>query len=97
MAISGELKNADTTSSAQMVPTGTKVALHFMHYRSTGTAGTSNLRNGGSGGEIKATVHTPSLAQSTALPFPAGGMHFDDGIYAELSNVDGISLLYQEE
>lgn len=97
MAIGGELKNVDTKSSAQLVPTGTKVAVLGMHYRSTGTKGTIELKNGGSGGTSLFVVHTPPLAQSTTLQIPAGGIHFDDGVYADLSNVDGLSVWYQEE
>lgn len=97
MAIAGELKSADAVSSSQLVATGTKAALHFLHYRSTDTAGTVVLKTGGSGGTVKVTINTPALAQSNSMPFPAGGLHFDEGIYAELTDVDGVTILYQEE
>jgi hypothetical protein len=97
MAISGELKITDTTSSAQLVPTGTAVAVHAIQYRTTSSAGSIELFDGGSGGTSKGKFWTPALAEGDGVPFPAGGLHFADGVYVALTNVDGVSILYQEE
>jgi hypothetical protein len=97
MAISGELKVANSQSSAQLVPTGTKTTVHAIQYRTTSSAGSIELFDGGSGGTSKGKFWTPAFAEGDGFPFPAGGLHFDDGVYVDLTNVDGVTILYQEE
>jgi hypothetical protein len=97
MAIQGELKSANSTTSAQLVPTGNNVAVHLIHYNSTSTGGSLELIDGGSGGTVKMHVDTPAQKAGDGFPFPAGGLHFDDGVYANLTDVDGVTILYQFE
>jgi hypothetical protein len=97
MAISGELKSANATTSSQLVSTGNKAAVHLIHYRGTATAGSIELIDGGSGGTVKMHVDTPAQKAGDGFPFPAGGLHFDDGVYVNLTDVDGVTILYQFE
>jgi len=76
---------------------GRACVLRGLHYNDTsgGQAGTLILRDGGASGDIKLTINTPGGGVGMDVGIPAGGMEFDTDIYAELTNVDGVTVFYE--
>jgi hypothetical protein len=84
---------ATVTSSGELVPDGCKV--YSVYVRSTGTAGTVELKDGGSGGTTRVNIPTPAVAEAQPVPL-AGGVLFDTDCYAALTNVDGCMVVYED-
>jgi hypothetical protein len=61
----------------------------------SGTAGSVVLKDGGSGGTTIATFNTvASATQPTYLLMPGEGLLFRTNIYATLSNIGSVTVLY---
>ena len=61
----------------------------------TGTAGSLVLRDGGSGGTVKATVNTvASVAQPTYMLMPGEGLVFQTAVYGTVSNLGSATIIY---
>lgn len=61
----------------------------------SGTAGSVVLKDGGSGGTTIATFNTvASATQPTYLLFPGEGMLFRTNVYATLTSVGSVTVLY---
>jgi len=61
----------------------------------SGTAGTVTFYDNGSSGTKRMTLNTvASATQPTYLWFPAEGLLFNTNVYATLSNVGSVTVLY---
>lgn len=84
-----------TTSSAEIV--GRAAVVRGLHYNDTtgGTAGTVVLKDGGSSGTALITINTPGGGVGMDVSIPAGGIVFGTDVYADLTNVDGVTVFYE--
>ncbi len=61
----------------------------------TATAGSLVLRDGGSGGAVKATLNTvASASQPTYILFPGEGLVFQTAVYGTVSNLGSATIFY---
>ena len=61
----------------------------------TATAGSLILRDGGSGGAIKATINTvASASQPTYILMPGEGLLFQTAVYGTVSNLGSATIIY---
>ena len=61
----------------------------------TATAGSLILRDGGSGGAIKATLNTvASASQPTYILFPGEGLVFQTAVYGAVTNLGSATVFY---
>ena len=61
----------------------------------TATAGSLVLRDGGSGGAVKATLNTvASASQPTYLLFPGEGLVFQTAVYGAVTNLGSATIFY---
>jgi hypothetical protein len=61
----------------------------------TATAGSLVLRDGGSGGAVKATINTvASATQPTYLLFPGEGLVFQTAVYGAVTNLGSATIIY---
>ena len=61
----------------------------------TATAGSLILRDGGSGGAIKATLNTvASATQPTYILFPGEGLVFQIAVYGAVTNLGSATVFY---
>ena len=59
------------------------------------TAGSLVLRDGGSGGAVKATLNTvASASQPTYILFPGEGLVFQTAVYGTVSNLGSATIFY---
>jgi len=61
----------------------------------TATAGSLVLRDGGSGGSVKATINTvASASQPTYILFPGEGLLFQTAVYGTVTNLGSATIIY---
>ena len=61
----------------------------------TATAGSLVLRDGGSGGAVKATLNTvASASQPTYILFPGEGLVFQTAVYGAVTNLGSATIFY---
>jgi len=61
----------------------------------TATAGSLVLRDGGSGGAVKATLNTvASATQPTYILFPGEGLVFQTAVYGAVTNLGSATIFY---
>ena len=61
----------------------------------TATAGSLVLRDGGSGGTVKATFNTvASATQPTYILMPGEGLLFQTAVYGTVSNLGSATIIY---
>jgi hypothetical protein len=61
----------------------------------TATAGSLVLKDGGSGGSVKATINTvASASQPTYLLFPGEGLLFQTAVYGTVTNLGSATIIY---
>ena len=61
----------------------------------TATAGSLVLRDGGSGGAVKATLNTvASASQPTYILFPGEGLVFQTAVYGTVTNLGSATIFY---
>jgi len=59
------------------------------------TAGSLVLRDGGSGGAVKATLNTvASASQPTYILFPGEGLVFQTAVYGAVTNLGSATIFY---
>ena len=74
------------------------VRVFGVHIVSSGTAGRLVLKDGGSGGDTLVDIDTPSVAESDEVDFGGQGIYFATDVHCStFSNVDGATLLYEDE
>lgn len=91
-SIGGVVRAAALTASDTAVATPARV--RGLHIAEGANNGSVTLRDGGSGGTVVATIHTGSASQGTPVVVPGGGLKFGADVYAELSNVSGVTVFY---
>ena len=82
-------------ASSGQVHDGPGWVKHF-HLVSSGTAGTIVFKDGGSSGDVVATYDTPAVAEGDEVNIPGAGLRFEDSIYMELTNADGVTVHYRK-
>jgi len=91
-------EQTDVKAAAQTAATGTPVGhrarVKSIHYRSTGTAGTITLKDGGASGSTELLVNTPAAVSGTDVYIPGEGILFKTDVYCALSNVDAVTVFY---
>jgi hypothetical protein len=61
----------------------------------TATAGSLVLRDGGSGGAVKATINTvASASQPTYMLFPGEGIVFQTSVHGTVTNLGSATIFY---
>ena len=61
----------------------------------TATAGSLVLRDGGSGGAVKATINTvASATQPTYMLMPGEGLVFQTAVYGAVTNLGSATIIY---
>lgn len=63
-----------------------------LYVATAGTAGSVQLKDGGSGGDVLLDVPTPAAATGVMIPVPGGEIPFGSSVYVEFSNVEGITV-----
>ncbi|MEK9896261.1 MAG: hypothetical protein VW518_07545 [Burkholderiaceae bacterium] len=85
---------AATQTAGTGTPVGHRARVKSIHYRSTGTAGSIVLKDGGSGGATKLTVNTPAVVSSNDVYIPGEGLLFETDVYCALTNADAVTIFY---
>ena len=70
--------------------------LRGMVIRGTNTGGSVVFKDGGSGGTIILTIDTPAKVDYAYTPIPGAGLVYRTNLYAELTNVDGLTVFVNE-
>lgn len=95
----GPVKSARVASGDspdQTVATGTNVVVRGITSLAGATAGTIELRGGGSGGSADHTFDTSSNSNLEATIIPAGGLPPLDGLHVTLDQADAVVVFYEE-
>lgn len=87
------------TQAKSVTSTGTVNAgpgrVHGVQFRAGAAAGSVILKDGGGSGTTKLTIYAPaSAAFAGFVPIGGGGIPFNTDIHATLSQVDGITVIF---
>jgi len=93
------LASVPITSSGQFTDQATtnlaRCRVKSIYIVPTATAGSLILRDGGSGGTIKATINTvASASQPTYMLLPGEGLVFQTNVYGTVSNLGSATVFY---
>ena len=93
------LASVPLTSSGQFTDQATnniaRCRVKSIYIVPTATAGSLILRDGGSGGAIKATINTvASASQPTYILMPGEGLLFQTAVYGTVSNLGSATIIY---
>jgi len=93
------LVSVPITSSGQFTdqtPTAlTRCRVKALYIIPSATAGSLVLRDGGSGGAVKATFNTvASASQPTFILFPGEGLVFQTAVYGAVTNLGSATIFY---
>ena len=93
------LVSVPITSSGQFTdqtPTAlTRCRVKALYIIPSATAGSLVLRDGGSGGAVKATFNTvASASQPTFILFPGEGLVFQTAVYGAVTNLGSAIIFY---
>lgn len=74
---------------------GTRARVKYLYIVCSGTAGSVVIRDGGSGGTVKATFDTPASATTVVtVDMPGDGLLCDTDVYATLTNVTAVTVAF---
>ena len=90
--IQTDVKSAATTSSAELVPSRTRIK--GVVVTASSSAGTVVLADGGSSGTTKLTINTPAAAGIFNVIIPGEGVLFESTVYATLTNASAVTVFY---
>ena len=93
------LASVPITSSGQFTDQATnniaRCRVKSIYIVPTATAGSLILRDGGSGGTVKATFNTvASATQPTYMLMPGEGLLFQTAVYGTVSNLGSATIIY---
>ena len=93
------LASVPLTSSGQFTDQATnniaRCRVKSIYIVPTATAGSLILRDGGSGGTVKATFNTvASATQPTYMLMPGEGLLFQTAVYGTVSNLGSATIIY---
>ena len=91
--LSQEVEAATVTATGTLVAYGAR--LRGVHVATSGTAGSVELRDGGSSGTLKLDLPISANAEDHYIPIPDNGIAFGADIHATLSNADGVTVFYR--
>ncbi len=91
---------ADNLLSTKLAADGEIVAgqayVVGIHYRTTAVAGVAfELKDGGAGGTVLLSIDTDAVVAVRELMLPQRGILFRTDVYADLTNCDSITVLYE--
>lgn len=92
--LGGTVKAAAVTASGTQA-VGKGVRVRGLHIAEGGTAGSVALKDGGSGGDVIATIQTGASSGGQPVVIPGAGMDFATDVYVEFTNVSGVTVFYQ--
>lgn len=87
---------ASADSPDQAVATGTDVVVRGITTLAGGTAGTVELRGGGSGGSADHTFDTSAQSSLEDIVIPAGGLKPLDGLHVTINQADAVVIFWEE-
>ena len=93
MGMQYDVSSAANTASATYV--NGPARLKAVYFTGTANAGAITFRDGGAGGNVKLTL--PSIANATAPTYmliPGEGIRFSTTLYANLTNVATLTVIY---
>lgn len=67
-----------------------------IHIVQSATAGSVTLKDGGGSGTTKLDLDTPAVAGSHYVPVPGGGIAHGTDVHATLTNVDSITVIFED-
>ena len=93
------LASVPITSSGQFTDQATnniaRCRVKSIYIVPSATAGSLILRDGGSGGAIKATINTvASASQPTYMLMPGEGLLFQTAVYGAVTNLGSATIIY---
>lgn len=89
------IKTATATADGEMVAASCYVV--GVQYRAGATAGTVVLKDGGAGGTARLTIYTPaSAAHAGHIPIPGQGLKFNTSVYVDVTQADGVTVIYEQ-
>jgi hypothetical protein len=93
------LASVPLTSSGQFTDQATnniaRCRVKSIYIVPSATAGSLILRDGGSGGAIKATINTvASASQPTYMLMPGEGLLFQTAVYGAVTNLGSATIIY---
>jgi len=93
------LASVPITSSGQFTDQATnniaRCRVKSIYIVPSATAGSLVLRDGGSGGAIKATINTvASASQPTYMLMPGEGLLFQTAVYGAVTNLGSATIIY---
>jgi hypothetical protein len=62
----------------------------------TATAGSLELKDGGGSGTSKLIINTKAAVDEQYIPIPGGGLQFSTDCHATMTNVDGLTVMYDQ-
>jgi len=92
MAVQNDVQAATRTTTGELF--GGRARVRALHYRSTATAGTVVLKDGGASGTTLLTVNSPAGVGSNDLVIPDQGILFKEDVHVTLTNVDAVTIIY---
>ena len=93
MGIQYDVSSASNTASATYVSGPAR--LTAVYFTGTANAGSITFRDGGASGDVKLTLQ--SIANATAPTYmliPGEGIRFSTDLYANLTNVAALTVIY---
>ena len=92
MAVQNDVQAATRTTTGELV--GGRARVRSLHYRSTATAGTVVLKDGGASGTTLLTINSPAAVGSNDLVIPDQGILFKEDVHVTLTNVNAVTIIY---
>lgn len=72
-----------------------RACLLGIHYVDTGTSGSVDFLDGGSGGTLRIGLATPGSSAAEDITIP-GFVVFNDGIYVDVTNVTSVTVFWHQ-
>jgi hypothetical protein len=90
-SFSSDQQVAHTAVDAQVVPTTQRARVTYIQAQGV-TSGSVILKTGGSGGTTLATFLFD--VDGLSVYVPGSGILFDEGVYVDLTNTPGVTIIY---
>ena len=90
-SFSSDQQVAHTAVDAQVVPTTQRARVTYIQAAGV-SAGAVSLLNGGSTGTVLATFKFD--VDGLSVYVPGSGILFDEGVYVDLTNTPGVTIIY---
>ena len=88
-----DLRSTTLTSSGSV--TGARGRVRAMTYLATATPGSIVIKDGGASGTTVLEIATPGVADAYDVIIPDSGFLCDTNVYAVLTNVSSVTVMYE--